>query len=65
LSLLYLITFGTSLSVTCKFRNFMNEAKIAKIFYVSIMLLCLVRGVCFGASTYIFVDSYQDKKNAA
>lgn len=65
LSLLYFITFCSSLSLTCKFSNFMTEARIAKIFYISLMILCMVRACCFGVSTFIFVDKYGEASGGA
>ena len=60
LSLLYFITFFSSVTVLCKFSSFIAEARIAKIFYVSLLLLCLVRGLCFGVSTVLFVDKFDN-----
>ena len=37
----------------------MGEAKIAKIFYASISILCLVRSGCFGSATFIFLDEFK------
>lgn len=65
LSLLYFITFCSSLSLICKFANFMSEARIAKIFYISLMILCMVRACCFGVSTFIFVDKYGEASDGA
>lgn len=44
----------------CKFSNFISEARIAKIFYVSLLLLCFVRSLCFGVSTVLFVDKFDN-----
>ena len=57
LSMLYLITFIRSLWTICKFPSFIAEAKIAKWFYVTIFVLCLVRSTCFGIVTVVFVDA--------
>ena len=59
LSLLYLATCATTIGVICKFPGFVTEAKIAKIFYISILIVCCVRCGSFGASTFIFLDEYK------
>ena len=59
LSLLYIFTFINSLMVSCKLKDFMPEARISKIFYISIMILCAVRCSCFGVSTFVFMKPIQ------
>lgn len=59
LSMLYLITFVRSMWTLCKFPSFIAEAKIAKIFYVTIFVLCLVRSTCFGIVTVVFVEALE------
>ena len=54
LSMLYLITFIRSSWICCSFSKFIHEAKIAKVFYCSIIILCLVRSMCFGIITTVF-----------
>lgn len=54
LSLLFFITLIMSLFVVCKFNQFIQEAKIAKAFYVSIVITCVVRTGCFGAATALY-----------
>ena len=39
----------------------MPEAKIAKIFYVSILAVCLVRGTCFALSTIVLLERFENK----
>jgi undecaprenyl pyrophosphate phosphatase UppP len=56
LSLLFLIAFISSTAVICKFSQFIPEARIAKFFYINVVLACLVRSACFGAATGIFIE---------
>ena len=58
LSLLFFITLIMSLFVVCKFSQFIQEAKIAKAFYVSIVITCAVRTGCFGAATALYFQQY-------
>jgi len=54
LSLLFFITLTMSLFALCKFSQFIPEAKIAKVFYVSIVIASAVRAGCFGATTALY-----------
>ena len=65
LSLLYFITFFSSFTVICKFPQFMTEAKAAKLFYFSILLICFVRSTCFGVATIFFVDEFKIEEQHA
>ena len=47
-----------SLCALCKFSQFIPEAKIAKAFYVSIVIACVVRAGCFGAATGLYFEEY-------
>ena len=58
LSLLFFITLIWSLFVICKFSQFLPEAKIAKAFYVSIVITCVVRTGCFGAATGLYFKEF-------
>lgn len=62
LGLLYFITLASSATIVCKFANFIPEARIAKVFYVSIVVVCLVRSACFGVATGVFAGGEEFQK---
>ena len=59
LSLLFFITLTMSLFALCKFSQFIPEAKIAKAFYISIVIASAVRAGCFGATTALYFKEYK------
>ena len=63
LSLLFFVTLTWSLFVLCKFSQFIAEARIAKGFYISIVITCVVRTGCFGAATALYFKQYDELSN--
>ena len=62
LSVLCLITLLKAWCTTCKFSKFLPEAKVAKVMYLFIWLLCLARVACFGVVTGAVCDQYEDRE---
>ena len=58
LAIIFSITFCRATYAMTKFKWFIEEARIAKRFYISVFVFCLARTVCFSFVTRSLVQIY-------